>query len=159
MIVVRRVNNLNRQALFSYSAAKDWRSRYRDHIALGKEQLEKDRIASKEYYRNEIAPDWGRTDEAIDSHYDDLLRAVDDPDYAPDWVKKLDEESSRASSGKAKPLNSKAASSGKAKPLNSKALLAGLALAGAVGAVGAGAYFIRRRRSKKGKTIVERVRR
>ena len=45
------------------------------------------------------------------------------------------------------------------KPLNSKALLAGLALAGAVGAVGAGAYFIRRRRSKKGKTIVERVRR
>lgn len=45
------------------------------------------------------------------------------------------------------------------KPSNSKALLAGLALAGAVGAVGAGAYFIRRRRSKKGKTIVERVRR
>lgn len=45
------------------------------------------------------------------------------------------------------------------KASNSKALLAGLALAGAVGAVGAGAYFIRRRRSKKGKTIVERVRR
>ena len=45
------------------------------------------------------------------------------------------------------------------KASNSKALLAGLALAGAVGAAGAGAYFIRRRRSKKGKTIVERVRR
>ena len=149
MIIVRRVNNLNRQALFSYSAAEDWRSSYRDDIALGKEQLEKDRIASKEYYRNETArgkPHWGWTDEAIDSHYDDLLRAVDDPDYIPEWVKKIDEGFSRASSGKAKPLNS-------------KALLAGLALAGAVGAVGAGAYFIRRRRSKKGKIIVERVRR
>lgn len=43
--------------------------------------------------------------------------------------------------------------------LNPKLLLAGLRVAGAVGAVGAGAYFIRRRRSKKGKTIVERVRR
>jgi LPXTG-motif cell wall-anchored protein len=39
---------------------------------------------------------------------------------------------------------------------NSKAVLAGLA---AAGLVGAGAYFIRRRRSSKGKQIIERVRR
>ena len=39
---------------------------------------------------------------------------------------------------------------------NSKAVLAGLA---AAGLVGAGAYFIRRRRSKNGKQIIERVRR
>ena len=40
--------------------------------------------------------------------------------------------------------------------LNSKAVLAGLA---AASLAGAGAYFIRRRKSKKGKTIIERVRR
>lgn len=40
--------------------------------------------------------------------------------------------------------------------LNPKLLLAGL---GVAGAVGAGAYFIRRRRSKNGKQIIERVRR
>ena len=39
---------------------------------------------------------------------------------------------------------------------NSKVVLAGLA---AAGLVGAGAYFIRRRRSSKGKQIIERVRR
>lgn len=39
---------------------------------------------------------------------------------------------------------------------NSKAVLAGLA---AAGLVGAGAYFIRRRKSKNGKQIIERVRR
>ncbi len=39
---------------------------------------------------------------------------------------------------------------------NSKAVLAGLA---AAGLVGAGAYFIRRRKSSKGKQIIERVRR
>ncbi len=39
---------------------------------------------------------------------------------------------------------------------NSKAILAGLA---AAGLVGAGAYFIRRRKSSKGKQIIERVRR
>jgi len=39
---------------------------------------------------------------------------------------------------------------------NSKAILAGL---GVAGLVGAGAYFIRRRRSSKGKQIIERVRR
>jgi len=39
---------------------------------------------------------------------------------------------------------------------NSKAVLAGLA---AAGLVGAGAYFIRRRRSSKGRQIIERVRR
>ena len=39
---------------------------------------------------------------------------------------------------------------------NSKAVLAGLA---AAGLVGAGAYFIRKRRSSKGKQIIERVRR
>ena len=39
---------------------------------------------------------------------------------------------------------------------NSKAVLAGLA---AAGLVGAGAYFLRRRRSKTGKMIIEQVRR
>ena len=40
--------------------------------------------------------------------------------------------------------------------LNPKLLLAGL---GVAGAVGVGAYFIRRRKSKNGKQIIERVRR
>jgi|LakMenE18May11ns_1017448.scaffolds.fasta_scaffold8509949_1 hypothetical protein len=64
--------------------------------------------------------------------------------YAPDFKNMYWDEAEEA---RAKANKSK---------IDPRLLLAGL---GVAGAVGAGAYFIRRRRSKNGKQIVERVKR
>ena len=171
MIVVRRVKHKS-SALFS--AADEWR-KMNAKLLDPSQTSDLDIVRSTARIRDSGVYSGFASKEHFDRSLDEIFKGRADPNFAPEWVKgmkdgeytALHEDLYRKARDFQQKTGSKISQSVPPppppktlqKPSNSKALLAGLALVGAAGVVGTGAYFIRRRRSKKGKTIVERVRR
>ena len=163
MIVTRRVRHKS-SALFS--AADEWRTLNAQFFKGSDSDVMRIMSYSKDKYVSQGLVD----EEDFKRHIDEIFKGRADPGYTPDWVKGMkDGELTKEYASANNLIKKSSALTETPKPppkppskpiskpgLNSKLLLAGLA---AAGLVGAGAYFIRRRRSSKGKQIIERVRR
>ena len=172
MIVIRRVIRSNSFARFASGGAIVHEPYYGRDIgkeeaygkkfqkAVNRRDRRNQKLEQRSQYKQpnpSYSPDPNYEYQSRKYQYDQAVKNAPDPnakwkDVAEDMGKAREKFSQTANDVK----NSVKPDFSSKSKLNPKLLLAGLGIAGAVGA---GAYFIRKRRSKNGKQIIERVRR